>query len=208
MTATAARQRADQELRRALGTRYSAARTRYLRCADIIPAEDPFAEPDEDTPTEDVERQVTNPASAQALCQYFLRTGRQVTLGSATVSADDQLRTLAVKRYPALRYTRRWRSCRVPRSSGTLRSNEPCGGPRLLADDIVRMAGSKFPRPLAPRFSVWSHGTNTAGHPSLYRYRCRPRQRIAQAYGHPVRRVFVRCANAVGERFELRFSMA
>lgn len=193
-----AEREARAALERRLGARYRGARARYVRC----PEEQGIA--GEADPGE----VGTDPEPASALCEFHLRRGRRVTLGGVAVKADDDARVLTSTVYPPFSYTRRWRTCSLGRHQGRIRTNEPCGRPRLLAGDIYSIASRRFPRPLARRFSVYAHGTNTAGHAPLVRFRCRSRHRMITVEDHPVRRSSVACANAVGARLRFTFNMA
>ena len=171
---------------------------RYLACPSVAIAQaidDPTA-PDE------------VPTGAAGGCEYFMRAGDRITLGGLLVRADDQQRRWTTTSPSAVRYRRAWRRCPAPRFVTSLKANQPCGGPRLLAGDIEARASRRFPRPLQRRFKVYSHGTNTAGFGALYVYRCRARHRFITRDQQPVRRTRVGCANRMGERFRLVLHMA
>lgn len=208
LTTTSAGQAADAALRAAYGSRWTKSRPHYVRCAEFTPAEDPFADPDYGLSAEERKRTANNPAGATGLCTFQFGNGSTITGGGLAVTADDQTRTIAVKRYPGYRWKRAWHKCR--KAGLVLRANEPCGGLSLLGDDISGMAGARFPRKLPTRFNVVSHGTNTEGFDAVYVYRCRSRSRVvySRAVQHPVMVVGVACTNALGDSFTVHFSMA
>lgn len=207
ITAETARRTAEAALRARLGTAYTAAGARYLKC----PKEEVFrgdttlpgTEDEDEEPIDEAER-----APAFAICMFHLRTGRRVTSGSLTVQADDQARTVAADKPYVRRFTRGWRSCAS--RSGRLRANMPCGGLSLLTGDIDALVSRRFPKAPPGRFSVFTHGTNTAGFTEMVRYRCRARSRMVPVRGeaHDARRTVATCKNAVGDGFTYTVSVA
>jgi hypothetical protein len=185
------------ELSRSFGTRFDDALRPWLRC----PAQQISPE--------------TRRFYASASCRFEFRAGRRFHGGSVDFTLVSGV--LEPKRFRSDVYTKRLRTCRIAatkdglpnrlrlsdrslRASGSF--GRPCGwlaGAAGQAGDLERAVVQRHPRTMPRRFTVFAHGTGTAGFEQLFRFPCQ-----VKLNGN---RYTFACSNDLGHRFVYAFTV-
>jgi hypothetical protein len=113
------------------------------------------------------------------------------------------LATLALAAAPGTAQAAKpYRTCKKALSYEiSLKTNLQCSYANVLVQDVTEVVERRWP---VKNFYIWDHGTDTAGHPSQFRYTCHAKQSSHPGPGGDTTEVqSFRCAKATGEGFNL-----